>query len=1168
MLSCNMPLCMIVTFLLFIFVIGFSGKVTSLREYAVGHKQFGTATLVASVLATAYGGGGLVHAVEQIYSKGFFCMVTVLSGVFFCFWMLSWLALRMAPFMNHLSMPDTVGNVYGKYPRAIAALSSIYCAIAVMAIQIAVMSWIFSMSVNSVHPRIITIFTTIVLIFYSALGGIRAITLAHLFQFIPCVIIIFLLAWFLFVKTDKPAWEIIPFLQGYEKFQFSNGFHFKTMVGGLALVLTNLMSYVDPMVIQRVYIAADSNQARKVFLYASFFNFFISIVILLTGFLFYIKVPTCLIIDIWGHLMALMPPILKVFFSISLLAITMTTAASCLNTCVVIVSHDIVEIVRGERAAASIHQLLLIRLTSLIVGLSAMLLGFYCNDLLKLLLWAYNLFIPVVTAPFILASFGFQGTSRTALIGMTTGMLAILAWNKWIKPETGIDGTFICMVANGLAMIVVHYLWPQSVNSGWFQPSDERKQNRQIVAQKQARRKRELRYIFIRENLAKLKPSNTKLTWIGFYAMISTLVVFFIVGKVDYIWWHIFQLVIGACFVGYAFVPVKRVEVDWIVGFYWLVGLFFCLVANCMWHWCHMVNPIFSLTLSFFHLAVTLFILPLPLGIVLVMVTFLTALYPIYKGWEVMVQHGNALLSLLGVGLLFFCSIVYHKLKVTAYEKQYYYLKHQQKLKKEQKLKQIAYSLNIDPATTRSSPEEEGAILEKIVGDVTQSISFLDDSPLYKQDFQSIINKFSEWAMFLKKRAKSKDHMLLLPTEIALDELIHKLEIALEGEVGCVPRLFVEKNGILPDKIVCDVTQTTYLFVAAILYMIDVDRVETQFVKMQLYATNLKYERSDPVHHTDPLMMTFPAMAIVIDSAPDSEVELPKIKNYYKYIRDSKVPKRNYHNIASERVDFNKKTIERIINAHYGYLAFPTSMQSVMLLVLPWNVTSIRDEMIAKLPMERLTSETPITSKEEGESMMLLMEFHEYVCKVSSVDPGLIAEILLLLRRCYGFKRHPSGELFYVRSVGIAQLVAEWLFHSPKPIYAALLYDLVRYTRLPLSYIKANYNLGIFYFVQNVLSVDKHQEMVLSELYVGNRFKQAVSEEQLSVLYIKLAERLYDLQHATGYINQEEVKFMIKETLTVDIELAKQYLDADIAVALETAALHAQKICQEKTVVS
>ncbi|MDD9139881.1 MAG: hypothetical protein NQ127_03025 [Candidatus Cardinium sp.] len=77
---------------------------------------------------------------------------------------------------------------------------------------------------------------------------------------------------------------------------------------------------------------------------------------------------------------------------------------------------------------------------------------------------------------------------------------------------------------------------------------------------------------------------------------------------------------------------------------------------------------------------------------------------------------------------------------------------------------------------------------------------------------------------------------------------------------------------------------------------------------------------------------------------------------------------------------------------------------------------------------------------------------------------------MFLLRRCYGFKRHASGQLFYVRAVRIAEWVAAWADGHAKLVYATLLYDLVRYTRLPLSYIKANYPLIVYCFVENTIA--------------------------------------------------------------------------------------------------
>ncbi|MGI2298848.1 hypothetical protein ACRRVB_03625 [Candidatus Cardinium hertigii] len=70
----NIPLCMVVSFLVLTLVVGiyFSRKTTSFRQYAIGDKQFATATLVATVLATAYGGGGLIRSVQQVHNLGLY----------------------------------------------------------------------------------------------------------------------------------------------------------------------------------------------------------------------------------------------------------------------------------------------------------------------------------------------------------------------------------------------------------------------------------------------------------------------------------------------------------------------------------------------------------------------------------------------------------------------------------------------------------------------------------------------------------------------------------------------------------------------------------------------------------------------------------------------------------------------------------------------------------------------------------------------------------------------------------------------------------------------------------------------------------------------------------------------------------------------------------------
>ncbi|WP_419241613.1 hypothetical protein [Cardinium endosymbiont of Nabis limbatus] len=96
--------------------------------------------------------------------------------------------------------------------------------------------------------------------------------------------------------------------------------------------------------------------------------------------------------------------------------------------------------------------------------------------------------------------------------------------------------------------------------------------------------------------------------------------------------------------------------------------------------------------------------------------------------------------------------------------------------------------------------------------------------------------------------------------------------------------------------------------------------------------------------------------------------------------------------------------------------------EASILLVLPNDVTDILSKITAALPLDCLILETSVTPKEQADSMMTLMQFHDYVCKSSHnmdpIDVGTISGLLLLLRKHFGFKRHASGQLFYVRAVG------------------------------------------------------------------------------------------------------------------------------------------------------
>ncbi|MEF2228984.1 MAG: hypothetical protein V3581_03030 [Candidatus Cardinium sp.] len=486
MLLYNTPLLMVLAFLGLTLVAGIYGtkKVTTFREYAVGNKRFRTTTLVVAVLATIFGGGVLIREVPNIYGSGM-SQILLLLIVPVAFWIVSLLGLRMDPFMEHLSIAETIGSVYGKYPRVITALLGIYFSIGLIAIEINVMSASIGMCIDSINPHIVTVLATLVLITYAMLGGVRAITITDMLQFAALTIIIPFIVKFLFVKTNKSFLDVVFLLQKQEKFQLSHLFQFDRKL--LKLVLDDICSVLVlcPSVIHRVYMSSSPIQAYKVFSRVTIFSVIILGCIILISLLVFVGDPILPVTAIWPYILADMLPVYKGFVIIGLLGMAMSTADSSLHTAAIMASHDMVESIRGVQTVPYAHQLRLAKLMILVFGLLAMIVTVYYPDLFELNNFVFTTFVPffvvAVTPPFILAVFGFRSSAHTALIGMTIGILVGLAFEKWLKPEIGICLEFFPQIANGLAMMAAHYLLPQSDGKGWIGRNDRQKRMQQLI---------------------------------------------------------------------------------------------------------------------------------------------------------------------------------------------------------------------------------------------------------------------------------------------------------------------------------------------------------------------------------------------------------------------------------------------------------------------------------------------------------------------------------------------------------------------------------------------------------------------------------------------------------------------------------------------------------------
>lgn len=444
-------------------------KFTTFRAYAVGNRQFSTPSLVSTALACYYGGGIMMTHTTKFY-YGLYWVGWRCFGIMAAFCVLSWISGRMTQFMYHISMPETMGRVYGKCPRIITALLSVVYSSAVIAIQIYIMSRVINICISSVSPWIITMLATISLVSYATFGGIRAVIFTDIWQSITFCFLICLLAYFMLQQTGCSIIEIISCLSTKKRFFWGTLSPYDSLLKSIVTYLSTLFACIEPVFIQNVYMSSSTLQAKKAFLYAAIFGFMIMFCCTLFGLFTFAWIPPNLSEpDTWHYIMKHIPPFVKGLLATCLLALTMSTADSRLHICAVMISYDILPVIwpkHFRKNSSCLYYYRIAHAAIVIVAIFAVFLALMSNNfwIMSGMLNCYvRFYVPIVVAPFILAILGFRGRPLTALIGMAVGGLAVLVWPSWIAPMVGnINGSLPCMLINGLAMMIAHYILPRS----------------------------------------------------------------------------------------------------------------------------------------------------------------------------------------------------------------------------------------------------------------------------------------------------------------------------------------------------------------------------------------------------------------------------------------------------------------------------------------------------------------------------------------------------------------------------------------------------------------------------------------------------------------------------------------------------------------------------------
>ncbi len=469
----NFDIAIVVTFLIITLIVGLGHgkKVKSIKDYALGGRNFSTAALVATIVATWASGSGFFVTLSKTYSDGFYYMFASIGiGISFLITSLV-LVPRMGEFLGKTSIAEAMGDLYGSKVRMITAITGTIGAAGSIAVQFKVFGGVFSYFMD-MPASFAIIASGAIATLYSSFGGIRAVTFTDVLQFFAFGVIIPLLGFLIWNQFYYNGYSVEAALAN-PKFDMSVLFNsanddFWAFI--VLFVYFTIPTSSAPM-FQRVAIGNNVEQVKKAFLIAGIFLIFTKFIIAWIPFLIYTLNPDIDSNQLLGYIVDTFSFTgLKGLIIVAIIAFAMSTADSRINSASVLFTNDIYGLFAGEPK----REILVSRLFATMLGVIAITFALVETDHLGIVVFANSFYYPLVTPPFILTVMGFRSSPKSVLIGMMAGLFVTISWKflpiEFANVSQKIVGVLLAMLCNALFLLGSHYVMKHP--GGWVGVKD------------------------------------------------------------------------------------------------------------------------------------------------------------------------------------------------------------------------------------------------------------------------------------------------------------------------------------------------------------------------------------------------------------------------------------------------------------------------------------------------------------------------------------------------------------------------------------------------------------------------------------------------------------------------------------------------------------------------
>jgi len=433
--------------------------INSWRSYAVGDYDFRTTILVATIFVTWIDGFSTIGVASLLYESGVIWIIILTIGNFFNAFLTSEIiAPKIHPFHGAVTAGDIMEKFYGKNAKIFTGIIGVIYSTGTVGAQVYAMGYIFNL-LTGLDTTLGIVLGASVVILYSSVGGIKAVTLTDFVQFAFIVVMVPSICNISLMHIVEPGSSLFGYKELFAKLPAS---HLKLIPEGWnqwrfwTMLIWFSIPFLDPGMLQRLLMARDIKQMRVSMRSAAFCYILFFLVASLNGLSALILFPDIKAdMALPSLIINLLPVGIKGFAIAGLLAVVMSTADSYLNCSSIMMVNDVIESITSKKLNDQ-QKLSLAKLITFFIGIGSVLVAITTKSLVDVIIKFNGIWAVTVVVPLYAALFNIKVSQKAFATIATLGSVVFIAWEIFdLATLTYVEAIMPAVAVNVVVLSVI-----------------------------------------------------------------------------------------------------------------------------------------------------------------------------------------------------------------------------------------------------------------------------------------------------------------------------------------------------------------------------------------------------------------------------------------------------------------------------------------------------------------------------------------------------------------------------------------------------------------------------------------------------------------------------------------------------------------------------------------